>query len=128
MSQNLHVLSDQENAGDARRKLIEHNIHHLPVLDKKEELVGIVSAHDLVHLYKQPLNQENPREEQLLCEKKPVTEIMSTELVTMQNHETIEKAIDILAEGHIHSILIIDEEKRLTGIVTNIDLLEYLFN
>jgi CBS domain-containing protein len=52
---------------------------------------------------------------------------MKTELVTIRENESIEKAIDVLADGSIHSVLVINKDERLVGIATNIDLLDYLF-
>jgi CBS-domain-containing membrane protein len=46
----------------------------------------------------------------------------------MRSDETVEHAIDLLASGERHSLLIVDREEALAGIVTNIDLLEYLFD
>jgi CBS-domain-containing membrane protein len=51
---------------------------------------------------------------------------MSTELATIRSDENAEAAVDLIASGAIHSVLVLDRAERLVGIVTDTDLLEYL--
>jgi CBS domain-containing protein len=92
----------------------------VPILDG-DQLVGIISSRDLVRVYRRE------REEGPSAEAPTVAGTMQRELVTLRVDQSVDRAIDLLADGAIHSVLVLDEEDRLAGIATNIDLLEYLF-
>jgi CBS domain-containing protein len=47
-----------------------------------------------------------------------IREIMSNKLVTIKNTDTIRYGSELLAKGGFHSLLVIDDEGALVGIVT----------
>jgi CBS domain-containing protein len=53
---------------------------------------------------------------------------MSADLETIDDVESVEVAIDRIGRGDIHALVVVDEDKRLAGIVTNHDLLDYLIS
>lgn len=42
------TLRPEENVGDAARKMVEHGLTSIPVVDKDNQLIGIFSAKDLL--------------------------------------------------------------------------------
>jgi len=48
MSRNLVVIQQDESAVSAAMKMIENGIRHLPVVDDKGRLVGIISIRDVL--------------------------------------------------------------------------------
>ena len=44
----VHSANVSDQLGDICKKMHQHHIHHLPVLDDNNKLVGIVSAFDIV--------------------------------------------------------------------------------
>ncbi|MCP4035707.1 MAG: CBS domain-containing protein [bacterium] len=109
-----------------RKILLHEKFHHLPVVDG-ERLVGIISTNDLIRIMqKLPVANEDDLND-TLDGATSVKETMQTDLITMRADETVERAIDLLADGDLHSLLVVDKDEALAGIVTNIDLLEYLF-
>ena len=62
----------------------------------------------------------------LLDRSATLAETMSTDLATLRADEPVERAIERIAEGRLHSVLVLDTESRLVGIVTDTDLLDYL--
>jgi CBS domain-containing protein len=58
-----------------------------------------------------------------LC-RRLVSEIMSSEVVTLAPHETLDLGQDIMRLGRVRHIPVVDESGRLVGIVSNRDLLE----
>lgn len=53
---------------------------------------------------------------------------MSRGLETIYVDEPVEAAIDRIGIGEFHSLVVLDEDENLAGIVTNHDLLHYLAN
>jgi CBS-domain-containing membrane protein len=111
---------------DVREILTTQKFHHLPVVDG-EQLVGIISTNDLIRVM-QTLPATSDNLDETLNSSTSIKATMQTDLVTMRMDGSVERAIDLLAGGEMHSLLIIDRDEVLVGIVTNIDLLEYLFD
>lgn len=105
-----------------RETLLKEGFHHMPVVESGS-LVGIISARDLVRRYRDVQESSGST----LEEEQTVATTMQTDLITMRSDERADRAIDLLADGTVHSVLIVDKDESLVGIVTNIDLLEYLF-
>ncbi|WP_430504887.1 CBS domain-containing protein [Haloparvum sp. PAK95] len=47
MSTDVTTASAQDSIAEAAEKMIDHGIHHLPVVDDEEGVIGIVSTTDL---------------------------------------------------------------------------------
>lgn len=110
---------------DVRRALIANDFHHMPIVDDGQ-LVGMISWRDLVRAYRASRHDDAMPVEQLLDESNSVRELMSTDLVTLPPDANISRAIDLIADGHIHSVLVVDENEQLVGIVTDKNLVEFL--
>uniref|UniRef100_A0A7C2V9J4 CBS domain-containing protein n=1 Tax=Ignisphaera aggregans TaxID=334771 RepID=A0A7C2V9J4_9CREN len=51
MTRNLIVLTPDENINSAVRKMIDHGIRHIPLVDKTGRPIGIVSIRDVLRTY-----------------------------------------------------------------------------
>jgi CBS-domain-containing membrane protein len=126
MTREIITIDVRARMSEVREILTTQKFHHLPVVDG-EQLVGIVSTNDLIRVTKS-LPTPNDRLDDVLDQTTSIKETMQTDLLTMRTDASVERAIDLLAGGEMHSILIIDRDEVLVGIVTNIDLLNYLFD
>jgi CBS-domain-containing membrane protein len=122
MTRSVKAVDVKEDLRAVRQVLRTEKIHHVPIVDG-DALVGIISSRDLLRIYRDAFAKEAPSSEG----EPTIALTMQTEMVTMRPDEKVERAIDILADGEIHSIPIVDRDDRLVGILTNIDLLEYVF-
>lgn len=96
--------------GDAEAIMRENKIGGIPVVDKHNKLIGIVTNRDL-------------RFEKAM--KKPVKDIMTTEnLITATAEVGLNEAEAILQEHKIEKLPIIDGEGKLTGLITYKDILK----
>jgi acetoin utilization protein AcuB len=126
MTRDVVTVQVGDRMSRVRGLMTEKGFHHVPILDG-EELVGIISARDLVQLGLSRLVKEGGDVDDTLDTHFSIRDVMKTDLVTLRENDSIEKAIDVLADGSIHSVLVINREERLVGIATNIDVLDYLF-
>ncbi|EPR66143.1 Inosine-5'-monophosphate dehydrogenase [Cyclobacterium qasimii M12-11B] len=95
---------------DAVAIMIEYNIGGIPVVDENRFLKGIITNRDLRFI------KEATR---------PIKEIMTTEnLITAKAGITLEEAEEVLQEYKIEKLPIIDEEYKLTGLITYKDILK----
>ena len=83
----------------------KHTLHHLPVVDERDRLVGIVSEKDLL--------RSKP--------EKQVAEVMTREVVTVIEYTALEDAARVMADRTISSLPVMRNEK-LVGIITETDL------
>lgn len=125
------VMTSKPNTCDVRDSLesvrdllLRESIHHVPILEGKR-LVGIISSRDLVRVYRQSRSDDVVGDE-ADADGPSVATTMQTSLITMRADEKVDRAIDLLADGAIHSVLVLDAGGELVGIATNNDLLEYL--
>ena len=102
---------DSLNTAFARMKL--YDISQLPVL-RKDKVVGILDESDILFSVKRlKINFENP-----------VEQAMSTNLIKITSHETIETLIKIFKKGYV--AIVESESGEFYGIITQIDLINYL--
>lgn len=127
MTKDVVTLDVLAPISEARRILSKGPFHHLPVVDG-EQLVGIVSSNDLLRLMKRYPTATKADLSDTLDAVTTLEKTMQTDLVTMRDYETVDRAIDLLASGELHSLLIVNRDDNLVGIVTNIDVLDYLFD
>ena len=114
------------------RDIFEHNnIHHIPVLDPKRKLAGIISKSDYHKiLHSLTLFKANKSEEynNAVLQSLLVEDVMTQQLASLGVEDDISTAAAYFRENLFHAIPIVDEDGKLTGIVTTFDLLSYAFN
>ncbi|SNS57982.1 IMP dehydrogenase [Ekhidna lutea] len=103
----LHV---DATVADAEAIMKENKIGGIPVVDKDDKLIGIVTNRDL-RFEKMP--------------KKPVKDIMTKDnLITATAEVGLNEAEAILQEHKIEKLPIVDKNGKLTGLITYKDILK----
>lgn len=125
MTSHVRTVDIDAPLSDVRRVLSEGGFHHVPVVDDGV-LVGMVSTSDLLRVYRAGAATTPEEIDDLLDRSATLADTMSTELVTLRADDPVERAIDRIADGALHSVLVLDAERRLVGIVTDTDLLDFL--
>ena len=93
---------------------------HLPVVDDRGQIVGIVSDRDLTRV---PFDLT--RAGQAVPTSMPVERVMTAVVVTVRPDDDIAEAARLMWEHKIGAIPVVDNG-RLVGIVSGIDLLRML--
>jgi CBS domain-containing protein len=124
MTKRVRTLPADAKLSEARRVLGEERIHHLPIVENGE-LVGVLSARDLVRTLREA-KAGGRSVEAILDRASSVREAMSPLLVALRPEDPVERAVELIADGTIHSLLVLDAQRRLVGILTDTDLLDYL--
>ena len=111
------TLSEADTIKVASQNLHEKKVGSMPVLDKNENVIGIISERDLSQfIYTERFNTNLP-----------VTQIMSKNLVTCDLNTSVTELMDTMTNKKIRHILII-EDKKLLGIVSIGDVVNHLIN
>jgi acetoin utilization protein AcuB len=126
MTTALVTIVPSDTVRVALTKMEDQEIRHLPVVLGKQ-LVGMVSDRDLRE-YRLPVLEEieNPEFAEDLLET-PVSEVMNTDLVTLDASEGVKTAIDLMLEYGVGALPVLDRRRdELVGIVSYVDVLRYL--
>ena len=110
---------------EARAIIRDRGIRHLPVVDKNNELVGIVTDRDIREAAPSDATTLSVHELNYLLSKLKVSAFMTPKekLLTITPETIIEKAVQLLHDHKIGCLPIV-EGNKLLGIITETDVLE----
>jgi acetoin utilization protein AcuB len=109
----------------AKDIIAEKKINHLLVVNKNEDLMGIVSDRDVKQSWASPATTLSVHELNYLLTQLTVEMIMSKKIITISSGTTIERAARIMQENRISALPVMEAEK-LVGIITTTDVMEVL--
>jgi CBS domain-containing protein len=99
---------------EAREILLKYKVGRLPVIDANKRPVGIVTEKDFV----QAIYEHSGKS----VEKVLVKDFMSKNLITVTRNDTIHKCARLMHQNKVSSVLVLDDDGTLAGIVTKTDL------
>lgn len=109
---------------EAREILRSNRFRHLPVIDKDRRLVGMVTDRDIRSAYPSSVLSGEARKKELeQVSRTPVSEIMSTDLVSLLPHATIDDALLLLEKKGVGAIPVVDDKGVVVGIFSMRDLI-----
>ncbi|HEY46119.1 MAG: hypothetical protein AMJ88_11535 [Anaerolineae bacterium SM23_ 63] len=123
MTSNPITITPDTSFPDAFRTIRENKIRHLPVVDKKGKLVGIVSRTDLLHASPSDATSLSIFEINYLLANLHVSEVMSSPPITVDQNAPLEEAARVMVEKQIGCLPVIDEGS-LVGMITETDIFE----
>jgi CBS domain-containing membrane protein len=109
MSRDLVRVDQHDDIETARRLLLDHAVRTLPVTDRENRLLGTVGLRELAHPGLR------------------VRDVMSPAVIARPE----EPAIDLIAaltDGRHHAVIVVDDDERLVGLVSQSDLLAMLLS
>ena len=102
------TLPPTASVATARATMAQSNVSGVPIVDASGRLVGILTRRDMRFLEGDDL---------------PIADVMTKEgLVTATGTVTLEEAEKILMAKKVEKLLLVDEEYRLTGLITIKDI------
>lgn len=112
MTSNVVTIRENATVREALRTLEELDVRHLPVLDERKELVGMLSDRDLLRLRKsQDVLQQS------------VSDVMSADVLSVTPATDVVEIIDLMAENRVSAVPVLDNDCHLAGIVSYVDVL-----
>ncbi len=125
MSPHVVVARPHYSLAHAIRLMFQMNIHHLPVVDEKNRLVGIFTSNDALRAYtylrsNRAMNPEGDPEPELTVE-----DFMTRDPLVVSPDDHIEVAVGLFHREKIHSLPVV-ENGELVGILTAQDLIRFL--
>lgn len=123
----LHPLTMEPTASitEVHRYMKENNIRHLPIVDKRNRLVGLVTRETLLQAMPSSVTTLSIWEMNYAMNKIQVRDVMVKDVITVEEDVSIEKAARTMAENKIGCLPVMRGE-ALVGIVTDTDMLSTL--
>ena len=124
------VITVEEDVSMMKASIImkEKKIRCLPVVNKKGELVGIVSDRDLKDAAPSKATTLDMYELNYLLSSVKIMDLMTRNLVYVRPDETVEFAAILMLENKISSLPVINHKGALVGIITQTDIFKVLVN
>lgn len=127
MTSNLTTVPPDRSAKDIQDLFRENEFHHIPIVDKGQRLVGIISKEDIFKLaYVLSLQTTGKTYSEKEYNALKAEDIMTRYPVTLDPDDTVGLAADIFLANKFHALPIVEDD-QLLGIVTTHDLLAYRF-
>ena len=116
MKTDLFVLNENDTIKNASDIMKLEKIRHIPIVDKDYRLVGLVTHRDLLRaLAFKPGSIQ-------------IKEIMRKEVKAVGPDTPLKGAIDVMIVNKFGCLPVVDANRKLLGIVTEIDLLKTLYD
>ena len=141
MQTELVTIGPKESLQEAMALLMDSHISGLPVLDAHDRCVGVISATDILSLeYEHTesaeseevgsyFNSDSQRWENLrftgMSEQWPemsVQDAMTTDIVAVRPNAKLRDVAALCLERGVHRVLVVDEQQRLHGLISALDL------
>ena len=120
------TISPDASFFEARNLIHEKGIRHLPVVDKNNKLVGIVTDRDIRQAAPSDATLLSVQELNYLLGKLKISAFMTPKdkLITITPDALIEEAVQLMHDHKIGSLPVVEGEK-LYGIFTETDVLDH---
>jgi CBS domain-containing protein len=114
------VLINKEEGLDRLLDIFKtYHFHGFPVVDDRGDLVGIVRDTDLISIFarRDPASRSYSK----------VEDVMISPPLVIESKATIQTAIMKMFSDQTRFLAVVDENKKLIGIVTRVDLVKGIF-
>jgi acetoin utilization protein AcuB len=126
MTTDVSTIGEDASIMKASIVMKEKKIRSLPVVDKKDKLVGIVSDRDLRDASPSKATTLDVYELNYLLSSMKIKDVMTKDLVFVRPDETVEFAATLMLENKISSLPVLNEKDDLIGIITQTDIFKVL--
>ena len=121
MTKNPIFVHPEMSINDVRALMDKQKIGHLPVLDKSNALVGLMTKKDLLKAGPSSATSLDMYEISYLLSKMTVKDVMVKKVITVGETEVVEEAARIMADNDIGCLPVL-RDNLLVGIITDTDL------
>lgn len=122
MTAKVITLTPADSVKTAREAMRNHRIRHLPVVTEESEFVGLLSQRDILSASVSKFADLPDDVRDQIESGIPVTEVMTTEVMTISPKAPLYQAGDLLLKHKFGCLPVLDQG-RLCGILTETDFL-----
>ncbi len=121
MQDHVLTLTEDDTLTTAASVMIRGGLRLVPVIDKKERLVGVVGDRDLLNVGTVIDQQLAKTTDMYVPDSMRVKDVMRPQGATVSPDDDLRTAVDILGDGKVDALPVLDG-KRLVGLLSHLDL------
>jgi len=127
MTRNVITVDPEAGILDAQELMAKNNIRHLPIINQDRQLIGIVTDRDIRSALPYRFYDE-PQDEREKIAALKVNDIMTKDPLSISPAYTIQDALLMIQNSKVGALPVVDDERRLKGIISVRDLLRAFIN
>lgn len=121
MTDEVVTIDPETSLLECHRLMGTKRIRSLPVIEDGK-LVGLVTRTDLMSSDPSRLSSHKNQEISMKILTQPVKKVMSKEVLTISPEADLTAAVKLMLDHKIHVLVVVDDEKKLVGVITESDL------
>ncbi len=132
MTKRVITVKEDTPVREVIRILLENKISGVPVVDKEDNLIGIISEADLIYKEKSllPITSYHENHKKFMDDyrkslAKIAGEIMTRDVITVSEEATVEEVATLMLEKRIKRVPVI-KGKKIIGIICRPDIIKTL--
>ena len=125
MQDHVLTLTEDDTLTTAASVMIRGGLRMVPVVDKKERLLGVIGDRDLLNVGTVMDKELAKTTDMYLPDTMRVKDVMRPETTTVEPDADLREAVDLLHDGKVDALPVVDG-KRLVGVVSHLDMLRTL--
>ena len=122
MTRDIFPLKSDQTLNVVRLLMRTVHIRHVPILDKNEKFVGLLSHRDLLAYSISKLADINPLEQKEIDRHIPIKDVMRIEIATTTETTELKEAIALMMKNKFGCLPVVDRQNNLVGIITEEDV------
>jgi CBS domain-containing protein len=122
MSKNPATVKPDDGLKDAMWKMEHGHFRHLPVVDKKGKLIGILTDRD-VRLIRPSLAFVNKEDAAVQLWSISVQQAAVFDPISVKPETTLKEAAELMLRWHVGGLPVVDNQETVVGVITYTDIL-----
>lgn len=122
MSKNPVTVKPDDALKDAIWKMEHGHFRHLPVVDEKEKLIGMLTDRD-VRLIRPSLAFVGKDDAAVQLWSMAVQQAAVFDPIRVNSETTLKEAADLMLRWHIGGLPVVDDQEKVVGVITYTDIL-----
>jgi len=127
MTRKVITVDQEASILDAQERLAKNKVRHLPIVDKDQRLIGIITDRDIRSALPYKSLMEHGSEKERVLEFK-VKDIMTKDPTSISPTSTIQDALLLIQNLKVGALPVVDDDQKLKGIISVRDLLRAFIN
>jgi acetoin utilization protein AcuB len=127
MTRKVITVDQEATVLEAQELMAQSNIRHLPVVDKGQRLIGIVTDRDIRSAMPYRLFKELSDQKERISGLK-VKDVMTRDPISISPTYTIQDALLLIQNAKVGALPVVDDNRILKGIISVRDLLRAFIN
>lgn len=142
MNNDVISVKVEDKVEDLVKILLDHGISGVPVIDEKDNVVGIVSEADLIYrekslhlpafipvldgiVFLESFKKLEKEIKKMTAYR--VKDVMNKEVITVKEDTEVQEVVNILLDKKINRVPVVDDENKLVGIITRSNILRHIY-